>query len=189
MNPSISRFVSAKADSKSIEEPFTAPVIAADDGYPFITLVETLADYRTESGESYYHTFSLYDDAHASWGHLGTTCLSLGYGLDHAAQVAEVLDDADILHYRIPIVARRAKATLFSFPSDDHFSHTDTTRAASILAHGIGVKGVLKNTYFSTYFFRFQEGAKVTQHGKDIINRDIIDDNHGLFVRMSDWLV
>lgn len=188
MNPSISRYVSAKANSQPIETPFTAPVIKGDADYDFLTIIQTFADHRTDSGESHYHSLSRWDDAHASWGHLGTTCVCLGYTGETADDVGAVLTDAGLLHYRIPIVEKRKDAVLFALPTRNHFSHTDTTRAASIIAHGIGIKGVLKNTYFSTYFFRFQKSAKVTQGGTDMIDNTIIEDNGGLFVRMSDWM-
>lgn len=188
MNPSISRFTTAKADSKPIEEPFTAPVIKGDADYDFLTILQALADNRTDSGISHYHSFSLWGEGHASYEHGGTTCLHIGYTPETADDVSAVLDDANLFYYRIPIVDKRSDAVLFVFPSSDRFDHVETTRATAVLAHGIGVKGVIKSTYYSTYFFRFQDGAKVTQGGSDILSNDVIHDNHGLFVRMADWM-
>ena len=188
-SPSISRFTSATAASTPVEDPFSAPVVLDDaEGYDFLTILKTLAEHRTESGSDHYHSFSLWGDGHASWEHEGTTCLHLAYTEETAPEVSAMLIDAGLFHYRIPIKDGRKKAVLFAFPGKDHFSHTDTTRAASILASFIGIKGVVKNSYFSTYFFRIQKGAVIEQHGDAIMNSDIIDDNGGLKVFIKEYL-
>ena len=187
-DPSISRFVKASLDSKPVEEPFTAPVRIGNAHYDFKTVLQTLADYRTESGINYYHSLSLWGEGHSSWEHEGSTCLHFGLDEEPAAEAAAILDDVGLLHYRIPITNKRKAITLFVFPSEDHFDHRETMRAASLLIEMLGVKGIVMNTYLSTFFWCFQKGAQVTQHGELILNRSIIDDYHGLYVEMKKWL-
>lgn len=190
-HPVLSRFASASASGKMIDESaFTAPAIQGPaDDYDFLTILNTAAEYRTESGVSHYHSFSLFGDGHNSAAHIGTSCLHLAYPEDIASAVSAMATDADLFHYNVPIMANRKKANLLAFPSTDHFNHSDTTRAASLLAQMIGVKGVLPNSYLSTYFWTFQKDAIVTQSGSVLMNREIIEDNHGLFVQMKDYLL
>lgn len=190
-HPVLSRFASASASSKMIDESaFTAPAVPSPaDDYDFLTILNTAAEFRTESGVSHYHSFSLFGDGHNSAAHAGSSCVHLAYPQHIAVAVSEMAADADLFHYIIPIEFKRQNATLLAFPSTDHFNHSSTTRAASILAHLIGVKGVLPNSYLSTFFWTFQKDAVVTQAGSTLMNNEIIEDNHGLFVQMKDYLL
>lgn len=185
---SISRFETASRTSIPIEDPFTAPIVLGDAAFDFYTILKTLAEHRTESGRDHYHSFCKWADGHDVEAHESTTCLTLEYTEDTADEVRAGLIASRILHYEFPTKAGRKKAVMFAFPLEDHLGFSDTTRAASLLAEGIAVKGVVKNSYFYTYFFRFQKGAEVIQRGEDVLNRELIDNNSGMYVQMSKWL-
>lgn len=184
-NPVASRFLTARTSSKP-EEKFSAPVHQGDAEYDFRLLLQTMA----EAGDRYYTSLSDWDAGHSSWAHAGTTCITLAYKSDVALEVRELLEDADLLHYEFQIKQGLGTAVMFAFPTTDHFNHTDTTRAASLLAHNIGIKGVIENSYLSTFFFRFAklEAPEVRQAGTTQLNETIIEDNNGVFVRMKEWL-
>jgi|EndMetStandDraft_9_1072997.scaffolds.fasta_scaffold242091_1 hypothetical protein len=190
-HPVLSRFASASASSKMIDESaFTAPAAQGPDAdYDFLTILNTAAEYRTESGISHFHSLSNWGDGHNSAAHAGSSCVHLAYPQNIAKAVSEMAAGADLFHYIVPIEFKRQNATLLAFPSTDHFNHSDTTRAASILAHLIGVKGVIPNSYLSTFFWTFQKHAIVTQAGSTLMNNEIIEDNHGQFVQIKDYLL
>ena len=186
-NPTISRFATATKHSEP-DIAFTAPVEAATGEHNFKQVLEALADYRTESGVDHYFSFSRWDEGHSSWSHNGTTCITLEFEDQAARLVREILIGADILHYEFPTKAKRKNAIMFALPSEDHFDHEETTRAASLIMNEIAVKGLLPCSYLSTYFFRFRKGAKIEQRGSIMLHRGFVDDSAGVFVTLKEWL-
>ena len=186
-NPSISRFLTATTNSKP-ELAFTAPVEPQDGEHSFKQILEALAEHDSETGQFHYFSLSRWDEGHSSWSHDGTTCITLEFNEEAANIVRETLMLSDIMHYEFPTKAGRKKAVMFALPSEDHFDHEETTRAASLIMNAIKVKGLLQNSYLSTYFFRFRKDAKIEQRGTVMLNRDFVDDSRGVFVTLREWV-
>jgi hypothetical protein len=159
-----------------------------DQEYDFQLLTQTLAERRTESKVSDYQSFHIFDDEHSAAGHAGATLLQLGYTREAAESVREILVAGEIAHLEIEIAAKRKDANLFAFPLVDLLNHSEVTRAASLLADCLDIKGVLPNSYLSTYFFRFAIGAKVTKRNGNYLGRDFIEEHNGVFVQIAKYL-
>lgn len=158
-NLTICRFITATADATP-EDVCSAPLHNDDPTkYDFLTLLTTFAEHQEAGGFNDYFSLSKWSGGHSEYHHEGTTCLTLEYKEDKATEVRAALKDLEYAFYEIPTKAGRSKSVLFAIPLEKHLDHTDTTRAASIVAESVGATGLVKNSFLYTYFFRFRSGA------------------------------
>lgn len=162
-NPTLrlSRFVSAQ-NYDTPQDVCEAVVWNEDpDGYDMLTVLNTYAEHQTESGCKDYFSFSRWIGGHDEGSHDGTTALTLEYKADREEAVRAKLLEYGFCFYEVQTRSGRTDCALFAVPIDDDVDHTDTTRAASILADAIGIDGLTANSFLYTWFFRFKHGYAV----------------------------
>lgn len=186
---SISSFATATQNSTPTETLY-APFLRSewDRDYDFDTILKAKADHCTISGVNAYNSFSIWDGQHAAFAHIGATMSHLEYAVEPAKKVRDTLIAAEIAHYEIETIASRKDAIMFAFPLVELLDHKEVMRLASLIADCLGVKGVIKNSYLSTYFFRFRKAAQVLKRNGTYMGRDFIEDQNGVFVKMADYL-
>ncbi|MBV2150206.1 hypothetical protein KRZ98_18380 [Sphingobium sp. AS12] len=187
---STSSFATATQKSTPIET-FFAPFHEDewDRDYDVQTILQAQADQRTTTGESLLHSFSVWDGEHTAFAHDGATMSHLEYTVEAANKVRATLIAAEIAHYEIETKASRKDAVMFAFPLAELLDHKEVMRLASLIADCIGVKGIFKNSYLSTYFFRFRKGAQVIKRNGNYMGRNFIEEQNGVFVKMADYVV
>lgn len=158
----------------------------ADGDYNFADVLLANAEWIRDSGETHYFSLSRWKDEHNQWGHEGTTCVTLAYYPEAADHFRAVAIEADLAHYEFPIRAGHRKARMFAIPTEDNFTHTETFRAASLIADVAQVQGLVKNSYQSTYFFRFDGTAEVVQRGSTLLSDAILACRN--YVKIDQWV-
>lgn len=188
-DPVISRFLTATSYATP-EDTFTAPVTKSDPtGYDFLTLLKTYSEHQTKGGYKDYFSFSKWDGGHDEYHHDGTTLLTLEYKATSAAKVRAALPSLGFAAYEIDTRSGRSDTVLFAFPVSEDLDHTDTTRAASLIAEALECTGLVNHSFLYTYFFRFRHGGNVSFHEGATVNRKWIAaaNDAGVYVEIKKW--
>jgi hypothetical protein len=184
----ISRFTSAVANAEPVEA-LTAPLREPDPHlYSFETILDTYADHQRGQKVRDFFSFSIWDGSHDLDGHRATTLITLEYDLDAVEDVRAALAEMEFAHFEIATKAGRKNVVLFAFPLLDHLSFRDTTRAASLIAAMVGVKGVVDHSWLYTYFFKFRDEGPVQYRDGRFVGQDFLESAEGVFVQMKDYV-
>ncbi|NML04250.1 hypothetical protein [Sphingomonas sp. G-3-2-10] len=184
----ISRFTSADKAATPAEEFGAHLQPTAEIEYAFETILDACAEAQAGQTKKDYFSFSVWDGGHDLEGHRSTTLITLEYHVDAVDDVREALAEMEFAHFEFATKADRKNVVMFAFPLLDHLDYKDTTRAASLIAAMVGVKGVVQHSWLYTYFFKFRGTDPVQYRDGNFVGRDFIEAAEGVFVQMKDYV-
>lgn len=186
----ISRFLTATSYATP-EDVLSAPISNDDPaGYDFFTVLETYQQHQTEGGFKDLFSFSRWVGGHDEDHHEGTSLITLEYREDAAQKVRDMLPELGLACYEIDTQNGRSKTVLFAFPVAEPLDHTETTRAASLIAEMLEATGLKRHSFLYTYFWRFRHNGSITFHEGVPFSRKIITAafDAQVYVEIKRWM-
>lgn len=184
----ISRFTSA-AKAASPAEEFGAHLQPTPEiEYAFETILDACVEAQTTQSKKDYFSFSVWDGGHDLEAHRATTLITLEYHEDAVDDVRAALAEMEFAHFEFATRSDRKDVVMFAFPLLDHLDYRDTTRAASLIAAMVGVKGVVEHSWLYTYFFKFRGSDPVQYRDGKFVGRDFMEGAEGIFVQVQDYV-
>ena len=185
----IERFLSASMTARALDT-ITAPLFHDDPSQTILDALNLYQALQGAEGRNDYFSLSRWSGGHSEYHHEGTSCLTLEYDEAHAPAVKAALVELEFAHFVIPTKVGRSNAFLFAIPCKDELDHTDTTRAASLVAELIEQGGLFEDSFKYTYFFRFRTDQEITFTPGKLMDSQFVRDanNAGIKVFIKRWI-